>query len=63
MCRSRRSDRVSAPDSASARSSSAHGRARLDEALVSRGVAETRSRARALILAGDVLVNGQAVTR
>ncbi len=38
-------------------------RQRLDEALVERGLAETRSRARALILAGDVLVNGVPVTR
>lgn len=36
---------------------------RLDLALVERGLAETRSRARALILAGDVLVNGQRETR
>lgn len=39
------------------------GRTRLDEAVVGRGLAETRSRARALILAGDVLVNGQVVDR
>lgn len=32
-------------------------RTRLDEALVERGLAPTRSRARALILAGDILVN------
>ena len=36
---------------------------RLDEAVVARGLAETRSRARALILAGDVLVNEQANSR
>jgi 23S rRNA (cytidine1920-2'-O)/16S rRNA (cytidine1409-2'-O)-methyltransferase len=34
------------------------GRQRLDEALVARELVETRSRARALILAGDVRVNG-----
>jgi 23S rRNA (cytidine1920-2'-O)/16S rRNA (cytidine1409-2'-O)-methyltransferase len=38
-------------------------RRRLDDALVARGIAETRSRARALILAGDVRVNGQTVVR
>jgi 23S rRNA (cytidine1920-2'-O)/16S rRNA (cytidine1409-2'-O)-methyltransferase len=38
-------------------------RMRLDEAMVARGVAETRSRARALILARDVLVNGAVVDR
>lgn len=38
-------------------------RQRLDEAVVARGLAETRSRARALILAGDVVVNGQVVDR
>lgn len=36
---------------------------RLDEALVSRGLAETRSKARALILARDVTVNGSMVDR
>jgi 23S rRNA (cytidine1920-2'-O)/16S rRNA (cytidine1409-2'-O)-methyltransferase len=34
---------------------------RLDEALVERGLAENRSRAKALIMAGDVLVSGQPV--
>lgn len=34
-------------------------RQRLDEAVVGRGLAATRSQARALILAGDVLVNGK----
>lgn len=33
-------------------------RVRLDEALVQRGLADSRSRAQALILAGDALVNG-----
>jgi 23S rRNA (cytidine1920-2'-O)/16S rRNA (cytidine1409-2'-O)-methyltransferase len=41
----------------------APGRQRLDEALVARGLAETRSRARALILARDVTVNGVVVDR
>jgi 23S rRNA (cytidine1920-2'-O)/16S rRNA (cytidine1409-2'-O)-methyltransferase len=36
---------------------------RLDHALVERGLAETRSRAKALIMAGDVLVNDQKETR
>jgi 23S rRNA (cytidine1920-2'-O)/16S rRNA (cytidine1409-2'-O)-methyltransferase len=40
-----------------------HDRRRLDEALVERGLAENRSRARALIMAADVLVNGALVTR
>jgi 23S rRNA (cytidine1920-2'-O)/16S rRNA (cytidine1409-2'-O)-methyltransferase len=35
----------------------------LDEELVARGLAESRSRAQALIMAGDVLVNGAGVTR
>jgi 23S rRNA (cytidine1920-2'-O)/16S rRNA (cytidine1409-2'-O)-methyltransferase len=39
------------------------GRQRLDEALVVRGLVETRSRARALILARDVTVNGIVVDR
>lgn len=39
------------------------GRLRLDEAVVARGLIETRSKARAMILAGDVLVNGVAVVR
>jgi 23S rRNA (cytidine1920-2'-O)/16S rRNA (cytidine1409-2'-O)-methyltransferase len=41
----------------------ARERRRLDEALVERGLAENRSRARALIMAADVLVNGVTVTR
>ena len=36
---------------------------RLDEAVVARGLAESRSRAKALILAGDVLVKGSPVVR
>jgi 23S rRNA (cytidine1920-2'-O)/16S rRNA (cytidine1409-2'-O)-methyltransferase len=36
---------------------------RLDQAIVERGLAETRSRAKALIMAGDVLVNDQKETR
>lgn len=36
---------------------------RLDHALVERGLAETRSRAKALIMAGDVVVNDQKETR
>jgi 23S rRNA (cytidine1920-2'-O)/16S rRNA (cytidine1409-2'-O)-methyltransferase len=38
-------------------------RSRLDDALVDRGLAETRSKARALILANDVLVNGEPVSK
>jgi 23S rRNA (cytidine1920-2'-O)/16S rRNA (cytidine1409-2'-O)-methyltransferase len=41
----------------------ARQRLRLDEALVARGLAESRSRAKALILAGDALVNGEPVVR
>lgn len=41
----------------------APARLRLDDALVDRGIAESRSRARALILAGDVLVNGAPVLK
>jgi 23S rRNA (cytidine1920-2'-O)/16S rRNA (cytidine1409-2'-O)-methyltransferase len=41
----------------------ARARDRLDDALVARGMAESRSRARALILAGDVTVNGARVTK
>ena len=36
---------------------------RLDHAMVERELADTRSRAKALIMAGDVLVNGQKETR
>ena len=38
-------------------------RRRLDEEVVARGLLESRSRARAFILAGDVLVNGEPVRR
>jgi 23S rRNA (cytidine1920-2'-O)/16S rRNA (cytidine1409-2'-O)-methyltransferase len=38
-------------------------RSRLDEAVVDRGLVETRSKARAMILAGDVIVNGVAILR
>src|SRR5688572_27375833 len=48
---------------ATGRSSGARDQRRLDEALVERGLAENRSRARALIMAADVLVNGAPVTR
>ncbi|HEU0164655.1 MAG TPA: TlyA family RNA methyltransferase [Thermomicrobiales bacterium] len=36
---------------------------RLDQALVERGLAETRSRAKSFIMAGDILVNGLKETR
>jgi 23S rRNA (cytidine1920-2'-O)/16S rRNA (cytidine1409-2'-O)-methyltransferase len=36
---------------------------RLDQVLVERGLAPTRSHARALVMAGDVLVNGQMSSR
>lgn len=36
---------------------------RLDHALVERGLSETRSKAKAMIMAGDVLVNNQQETR
>jgi 23S rRNA (cytidine1920-2'-O)/16S rRNA (cytidine1409-2'-O)-methyltransferase len=38
-------------------------RQRLDQALVDRGLAESRARARALVMAGDVLVNEQQSQR
>src|SRR3954453_329112 len=43
------------------RSSDKVQKLRLDEALVERGMADTRSRAKALIMAGDVLVAGNPV--
>jgi len=36
---------------------------RIDQLLVSRGLAQSRERARALLLAGDVTVDGRAVTK
>jgi 23S rRNA (cytidine1920-2'-O)/16S rRNA (cytidine1409-2'-O)-methyltransferase len=39
----------------------ATGKQRLDDALVERQLAESRARARALVLAGDVLVDGEIV--
>ena len=39
------------------------GRERLDEALVSRGLAESRSQARALVMAGQVRVGGRVVDK
>ena len=39
------------------------GRKRLDQLLVERGLAETRQRAQALILAGAARVNGQRVDK
>lgn len=38
-------------------------RRRLDQAMVERGLAESRARAQALILAQDVLVNGQTISK
>src|SRR3954447_17581332 len=63
MCRARRSGPGLAHKPAIGQSAEARERQRLDEALVERGLAENRSRARALIMAADVLVNGVAVTR
>ena len=39
------------------------GRQRIDQLLVARNLAESREKAQALLLAGDVLVNGQKVTK
>ncbi|MDX6522680.1 MAG: rRNA (cytidine1920-2-O)/16S rRNA (cytidine1409-2-O)-methyltransferase, partial [Gaiellales bacterium] len=39
------------------------GRDRLDAALVERGLAETRSRAQALVMAGRVTVDGAVVDK
>ncbi|MGC4107554.1 MAG: TlyA family RNA methyltransferase [Thermomicrobiales bacterium] len=36
---------------------------RLDQAMVERGLADTRSRAKSFIMAGDILVNGEKETR
>jgi 23S rRNA (cytidine1920-2'-O)/16S rRNA (cytidine1409-2'-O)-methyltransferase len=36
---------------------------RLDQAIVERGLADTRSRAKSFIMAGDILVNGERETR
>jgi 23S rRNA (cytidine1920-2'-O)/16S rRNA (cytidine1409-2'-O)-methyltransferase len=63
MCRARRSGPGLAHKPAKGRPEPDGGRRRLDEALVERGLIENRSRARALIMAADVLVNGVVVTR
>src|SRR5215210_909630 len=63
MCKAHHSGPGLAHRPASGRSGEERERQRLDEALVERGLAENRSRARALIMAADVLVNGVAVTR
>jgi 23S rRNA (cytidine1920-2'-O)/16S rRNA (cytidine1409-2'-O)-methyltransferase len=39
------------------------GRQRIDQLLVQRGLAQSRDRARALVLAGEVVVNGRPVTK
>src|SRR5215207_2461199 len=59
----RRSGPVLADRQITGRSRDARDRRRLDEALVERGLVENRSRAQALIMAADVLVNGLPVTR
>jgi 23S rRNA (cytidine1920-2'-O)/16S rRNA (cytidine1409-2'-O)-methyltransferase len=63
MCRARRSGPGLAHKPAFGHSAEPRERQRLDEALVDRGLVENRSRARALIMAADVMVNGVAVTR
>src|SRR5688500_14416953 len=62
-CRAHRSGPELALEPAAGRSAGTRDRRRLDEALVERGLAENRSRARALIMAADVLINGALVTR
>ncbi len=42
---------------------SAHAKSRLDRLLVARGLAETREKAQALIMAGSVLVDGQKLDK
>src|SRR5215208_8455965 len=63
MCRARHSGPGLVHKPATGWSEGARDRRRLDEAMVERGLAENRSRARALIMAADVLVNGSPVTR
>ena len=63
MCKAHRSGPGLAPKTGTDHSVEVRDRCRLDEALVERGLVETRSRARALILAADVLVNGRTETR
>src|SRR5215213_10656514 len=62
-CSARRSGHGLADKDSAGQSSDARERPRLDEALVERGFVENRSRAQALIMAADVLVNGSPVTR
>jgi 23S rRNA (cytidine1920-2'-O)/16S rRNA (cytidine1409-2'-O)-methyltransferase len=63
MYSARRSGPGLADRETTGRSRDARDRQRLDEALVERGLVENRSRAQALIMAADVLVNGSPVTR